>query len=763
MEKQGTSSQTKFMLFVSQFLQEFQFARLLPALIAGGVIGSMVILVEISFAALIFSGELSAYVSGGIGFMLLGGGVMSAVVALTGSNPGTVMIPQDTPVAILALMATAIASNMPASATSDNLFFTVVAAMAITSLLTGICFFVLGIFQLGNLIRFIPYPVVGGFLAGTGWLLVKGGLGVMTDMSLSVATFSAFFQSNVLLRWVPGTIFGLAILIILRRYSHFLIMPIVLLTGIGVFYLVLWLVGMSFAEAGSQGWMLGPFPEGGLWKPLTLASLPQVHWSLLFQHIGSIGTILLISVISLLLNAGGIELVVRRDMNLNRDLRSAGVANVLAGLGGSPAGYHALSFSVLGHKLGANSRFIGLISSVLCGMIFFFGSSMLSFFPKPILGGLLVFLGVAFLTEWVYDVWFTLPKVDYMLVLLILGIVGAVGFLQGVVVGILVAVILFAINYSRIQVIKHILSGATYHSNVERAMPYQRILSTKGNQLLILKLQGFLFFGTAHNLLEEIRQRVTGYEGEIVRFLVFDCHLITGMDSSAINSMTRMKQMAEARNINLVMTGLLPHIRKQFTLGGFIAEDDPVVRVFPDLDHGVEWCEEQILKDDELTEPSENRQDEKAFFEATFDDLMQLLDQQEVFETMIVDMMSYFERQDVEIGEYLIHQGDPPDALYFIESGQVSVQLEHDDGRPTRLRTMNFGTIVGELGFYQRQPASASVVVQEPGTIYRLSIQALRQMTAHNPEMAAIFHRFMAYLLAERLIHTTNTLKALQD
>ena len=76
---------------------------------------------------------------------------------------------------------------------------------------------------------------------------------------------------------------------------------------------------------------------------------------------------------------------------------------------------------------------------------------------------------------------------------------------------------------------------------------------------------------------------------------------------------------------------------------------------------------------------------------------------------------------------------------------------------------MNFGTIVGELGFYQGQPASASVVVQEPGTIYRLSTQALRQMTADNPETATMFHKFMAHLLAERLTHTTNTLEALQD
>lgn len=146
---------------------------------------------------------------------------MSAVVALTGSNPGTVMIPQDAPVAILAMIAAAIAGNLAASAPPDALFFTVVAVIALTSLLTGLCFFVLGTFQLGNLIRFIPYPVIGGFLAGTGWILLKGGMEVMTDMSLNAATAVAFFHSPLLLRWAPGLIFGFVVLLVLRRYSHF--------------------------------------------------------------------------------------------------------------------------------------------------------------------------------------------------------------------------------------------------------------------------------------------------------------------------------------------------------------------------------------------------------------------------------------------------------------------------------------------------------------------------------------------------------------
>jgi len=766
MEQQVTSQSKNGQLF-SRILHEFHPSRLLPSLTAGVVIALLDIVVEISFATLIFSGVLSQYVSNGIGFTLFGACAFGLVMALTSSFPGTIAIPQDSPVAILALVAAAIAANMSTSATPDTIFFTVVAAIVVTSLLTGLFFLVLGTCKLGSLIRFIPYPVVGGFLAGTGWLLVKGSVGVMTDLSLSFSQLSVLFQANILIKWLPGLLFAVLLLLVLRRYSHFLIMPAMILAAIGLFYLLLLLTGTPLSEASDQGWLLGPFPEGGLWQPLTLSALNQVDWSAIFGQIGNIGTILVISLISLLLNASGLELAVRRDIDLNRELQSAGIANIIAGLGGSPTGYHALSFSALGHRLGSKSRLVGVCFAAVCGGILFFGASLLCLFPKPVLGGLLLFLGLSFLTEWLYDAWFTLPKTDYVLVLLILGVIGTIGFLEGVAVGVIVAVVLFVVNYSRINVIKHVLSGVNYQSNVDRAVPYQRLLRQKGEQILILKLQGFLFFGTAHNLLDQIRRRVADPDLPSLRFVVFDFHLVTGLDSSALNSFAKMKQLAEAQHIMLVFANLSPQVRRQFEVGGYTKEDDPVVRIFPDLDHGVEWCEEQVLiaGDSILAETGKPVQElyGEAFLESVFDDIMKSLEQQERFESVVVDMMPYFEQQEVEVGHYLIHQGDPPDALYFIELALVAVQLESKDGKIVRLRTMAPGTVVGELGFYLAQPASASVVVQEPGTVYRFSVDALRRMQENDPKLAALFHEFMARLLGERLANMNTTLQALLD
>src|SRR6266487_278427 len=70
---------------------------------------------------------------------------------------------------------------------------TVGAAIVLTTLATAATFLLLGQFRRGSLVRYLPYPVIGGFLAGTGWLLVLGGLGVMTTVPAQLGDLPSLF------------------------------------------------------------------------------------------------------------------------------------------------------------------------------------------------------------------------------------------------------------------------------------------------------------------------------------------------------------------------------------------------------------------------------------------------------------------------------------------------------------------------------------------------------------------------------------------
>jgi SulP family sulfate permease len=270
--------------------QAFAPRQLLSSLIAGLVAGIIAVTVSAAFAALIFPGELAGYLPLGIGSMLFGSIVIGGLTALLSSFPGLVAGLQDSAVAILALVSAAIVQSMPGVATQHQTFLTVAAAVVLSSLLTGAVLLLLGVFKQGNLIRFIPYPVVGGFLAGSGLLLVLGALSVMTDTPISLRSLSPLLQVELWARWLPGLILGVFLLIVVRRYNHFLIVPGMLLAGVAAFYAVLWLTQTSVAEAGAQGWLLNAFPEEGgeLWQPFSLADLGQVHWPVLARQAGGL-------------------------------------------------------------------------------------------------------------------------------------------------------------------------------------------------------------------------------------------------------------------------------------------------------------------------------------------------------------------------------------------------------------------------------------------------------------------------------------------
>jgi SulP family sulfate permease len=166
---------------------------------------------------------------------------------------------------------------------------------------------------------------------------------------------------------------------------------------------------------------------------------------------------------------------------------------------------------------------------------------------------------MSFLVEWVYDAARSLPLLDYLLVLVILVIVAAVGFLEGVIVGTIFAVILFVVNYSRVQIIKDVLTGKTYQSRKERPIEHRQLLEDTGGGILILRLQGYLFFGTAQGLLNRFRDRIHDPKEERLRFLILDFQHVSALDTSAVVSFTRMYQLCET-NRSTVATALSPKI-----------------------------------------------------------------------------------------------------------------------------------------------------------------------------------------------------------
>ncbi|MEL7352405.1 MAG: SulP family inorganic anion transporter [Cyanobacteria bacterium P01_A01_bin.116] len=431
---------------VAWMFHELQPKYLIATLTAGVVSGLMVVIYSISIAMLIFSGQLAPFISTGLGFIFLNAIFIAPFVAFTNSLPGAIADPQDVPASILAVMASEIVVQFPNDASAS--LPTVMMAISVTAFLVGSAFFLLGTFQLGHLSRFIPYPVIGGFLAGTGYLFVQGAFKVMTDQSLGWLQLPWLFQPALLIRWMPGLVIASTLFILLRRYHNTFLLPSLLAGFTVLFYLILRLSQTSTASAREAGLLMEAFSGASLWQPLHWSMFSQVDWSLIADQSGNIATTVLLSVIVLLLNASGLDLATQQEIDLNRELRSAGMANLMVGLVGGTVGYQSLSLSTLNcARIGAKSRLVGVVVALICLLTWGLGDTLITLFPKPLLGGVLLYLGLSLLVEWLYDAWFRLSVTEYGMVVAILVTIAFRGVLPGVGAGLLISCFLWVVNY----------------------------------------------------------------------------------------------------------------------------------------------------------------------------------------------------------------------------------------------------------------------------------------------------------------------------
>jgi SulP family sulfate permease len=301
--------------------------------------------------------------------------VVSIVLALTSGFKGLISVTQDGAVVVLAVVSGHVATSA-VDPRAESAFVTMAVFIALSSIFTGIFFVLMGRFRLGSLIRYIPFPVIGGFLAAVGWILFEGAFSLLVDYSFSFSTLGDLLEEDVLIRWLPAMVFGVAMFIITRLKSHYLIIPAILIGGIVLFFVVVLALGESVSTVEAGGWMLGPFEHDSAWRPLFLEDFSLVDWDLILHEFGHIPTIALVSSIALLLNISGLEVQSDDDIEVKGELQTTGLANIGMGIFGGFVGFHTLSISLLGWRMQGKGRLLGVIFGLICLVALIFGFSI---------------------------------------------------------------------------------------------------------------------------------------------------------------------------------------------------------------------------------------------------------------------------------------------------------------------------------------------------------------------------------------------------
>jgi sulfate permease, SulP family len=719
---------------------ELQPWRLLQTLNAALMLYLLTAILTLSIAALVWAGPLAVHLPQALGGVLLGTALLVAMVSGLGSWGGAIAPAEDAPGIIVALGAAAAASAL-AAADPGMRFATVAVLVAGTTIAMGLVYLLVRAFRLEALARFMPHPVMGGFLAGTGWLLVVGGIGLATG----VPPGRGWFQGDTPARWVPAFALGLLMLLVVHRRRSAAPLAALLALAFVSFHAVMALLGRTPRDIEAGGWLLGPFPDELSWRfPLAPGVLAEVDWGAIAIAAPVAAPALLIGTIALLLNTSALELVIKRDIALDRELLAHGAGNVLSGLAGGNIGYTAISLSALNHALGGGRRGPGLLVSALLMATAAFGTSLVSSTPRLVMGGLVIFIGLGLLHEWIVRARHTLTRAEYAIVLVIFAVIAIENFLLGVAVGLVATTLLFVVSYARIVPVRFELSGEAVRSRVVRGSRDRQRLKEQAGRLLLLRLHGYLFFGTANGLLDRVRLRLAA--GAARRCVLLDFEQVAGIDSTALISFGRLAQQAAEEGVELILTGLPPRVADLLRRDPELAR----LRCFADLDHGIEWCEERLLEEDGGAPPAGT---------ALREELLALLPDA----ARIDALLAHTTRLELRAGEHLMHEGDEPDALYFVESGQLSAQIPRGDGREgVRLQTMHAGSMVGELGLLLGGPRSADVVADRDSALRVIDREEWRRIIEREPDVARTIDALALRLLGERVMHLTRVVDALQ-
>ena len=181
--------------------------------------------------------------------------------------------------------------------------------------------------------------------------------------------------------------------------------------------------GISREQAAENG-LLPIIESAGTLAPVFhWEYLQEVKWIAIWEQLGGIVVVALLCSMMLLLDVSGIELLANKDLNPDHELEVMGYANVVNGMLGGFSGVHDASDTALVDRLGGKYRLMGIVNSLLVAAAILAGTEFMELVPAFLLGGLLIYVGLGFLIDWVWKARDELPLSDYVVVILILVVI----------------------------------------------------------------------------------------------------------------------------------------------------------------------------------------------------------------------------------------------------------------------------------------------------------------------------------------------------
>jgi sulfate permease, SulP family len=430
-----------------------------------------------------------------------------------------------------------------------------------------------------------------------------------------------------------------------------------------------------------------------------------------------------------------------------------GVGNIAAACAGGITSGINIGASVANRTFGARTPLSVLINAaavLLAGTLLF---RWLGQMPRVVLSAVIMVVAVQHFDVWSLRLAGALRKgpisnlyhvaLDLAVVLVVAVLSIAINIVLAVFIGVAIATALFVLRMSR-SVIRRSYRCSAIHSRRARMASDQIFLEQAGDTILVLELQGALFFGTGEKILNEVDDALR----QQTSCVILDLRRLTEIDSTGANALLELKaNLVQQKKRLLLAAGDRMMIERLLSFG--VLSPNGATDVFPDIDRAIECAENSLL----YAQPQLHR-DEIPLAEI---DLVAKFDSKD-----LVAIESHLQRTSYRKGDTIFHEGQPGGEIFIVTKGTASAFLQTPNNA-IRLATFAPGTVFGELAILDAGPRSATVVADEDLVCFVLTISKFTALMESHPNvavriLAAIGRQLSGRLrIANRTIHQLET------
>ncbi len=530
-----------------------------------------------AFGAVPGGASIGAYV-GLTGAMLLG-----FFAALFGGTHSQISGPTGPMTVITATLVGGVAGT----AAGGN-FSTVLITMALAAIFCGLFQILFGLIKIGKYVRYIPYPVLSGFMSGIGVIIIlqqlyplvgSSGSGTMIEqLSGLPAAFGATNVTALLLGL--GTVAIIYLFPLVTKKVPSTLVALIVMTVISL-----------FLPEGTFG-IIGKIPSGIPMPFFANENVPDLNidWGaaiiaaiipgLTLAGLGSIDT-LLTSVVA--------DNITKTKHNSNRELIGQGIGNAVAGLFCGLPGAGATMRTVVNVKSGGRTQLSGMVHALLLLAIMLGLGSIVQYVPLSVLAGILLTVGWGIIDFKGFKDLMKIPRADAVVLIVVFLVTVFVDLLTAVGIGMVIACVLFMKRASDLVeggYSSQELTGFDKESpwSDEGGMP-----DTVAHKIYVQRLNGPIFFGTI-NKFKEVMQDVP----DDAKIVIIRMRLVSFMDQSGLYAMEEAIKDIQSHGTQVLMTIIQPQPLYMLTTHKVIPEVVPEDHTFKTFEECTQFLLEEL-------------------------------------------------------------------------------------------------------------------------------------------------------------------------